>query len=41
MEVSVKNGIFHTGNCVFRALLPEFRPSRKQHIVLVCKNMEG
>ena len=33
----MKNGIFHTGNCAFRALMPEFRQSRKQHNIPVRK----
>ena len=36
----MKNRIFHTGNCAFRALMPEFRQSRKQHNIPVHKRME-
>ena len=31
---------FHTGNCVFRAGMPEFRWNRKQHNIPVHKIME-
>jgi len=41
MEGSVKNGIFHTGNCAFRALMPEFRPSRNHHNIPGYKRIEG